>query len=181
MLTLQTKDFEYYDESENRFQVRKGRKLYLEHSLISVSKWESKWKTVFLSDKDKTKEQTVDYIRCMCTNPPEDPSWFTMLTNNEIQMVNNYINDSMTATTISRRGPKRPSREIVTAEIIYWWMIQYGIPFDPCEKWHLNRLMTLIEVISVKSGPQKKMSMKEQMAEQRMLNAARLAKFKTKG
>lgn len=181
MLTLQLSDFEYYDETEGMFKVRKGRKLYFEHSLISISKWESKWKTAFVSDKDKTREQTLDYIRCMCTNAPDDPLLFQSLTNAEIQTVNDYINDSMTATTISRRGPKRPSREIITSELVYWWMIQYGIPFDPCEKWHFNRLMTLIEVASVKGGPQQKMGKKEQMAQQRMLNASRRAKLNTKG
>lgn len=181
MLTLQLQDFEYYDETEGMFKSRKGRKLLLEHSLISISKWESKWKIPFISDKDKTREQSLDYIRCMCTNPPDDPTVFKSLTSKEIETVDAYINDSMTATTISRRGPKRPSREIITAELVYFWMIQYGIPFDPCEKWHFNRLMMLIEVSAVKGGQQQKMGRKEQMAQQRMLNASRRAKLNSKG
>lgn len=181
MYILQVKDLEYYDENEGMFKTRKGRKLYLEHSLISISKWESKWKVPFISDKDKTKKQSIDYIRCMCTNPPDDPTIFSTLSVEEIEAVDKYINDSMTATTISRRGPKKPSREIITSEVIYYWMIQYGIPFDPCEKWHFGRLMTLIEVAAAKSGPQKKMSMKDQMAQQRMLNASRRAKLNSKG
>lgn len=181
MLTLQLTDFEYYDEKEGRFKVRKGRKLLLEHSLISIVRWESKWKTPFISNKDKTQEQSSDYIRCMCTNLPEDLTLFKTLTKKEIAVVDAYINDSMTATTISRKGPKRPSREIVTSEIIYWWMIQYNIPFDPCEKWHLNRLMTLIEVCGAKGGPQQKMGVKEQMAQQRMINATRRARLNSKG
>lgn len=178
---LQLRDFEYYDEHDGMIKKRKGRKLCLEHSLISISKWESKWKKAFISDKDMTRTQTIDYIRCMCLNPPDDPTLFDTLTTDEIESINAYINDSMTATTISRRGPKRPSREIITAEVIYYWMIQYGIPFDPCEKWHFSRLMTLIEVAAAKNGPQKKMSMKDQMAQQRMLNASRRAKLNSKG
>lgn len=163
------------------FKTRKGRKLCLEHSLISISKWESKWKKAFISDKNMTRQQTVDYIRCMCLNPPDDPTIFESLTSEEIESINKYINDSMTATTINRRGPNRPSREIITAEVVYYWMVQYGIPFDPCEKWHFSRLMTLIEVCSVKSAPQQKMGRKEQMAQQRMLNASRRAKLNSKG
>lgn len=163
------------------FKMRKGRKLCLEHSLISISKWESKWKKAFISDKDMTRKQTIDYIRCMCLNAPDDLTVFETLTAEEIESINNYINDSMTATTISQRGPKRPSREIITAEIVYYWMVQYGIPFDPCEKWHFSRLMTLIEVCSVKNAPPQKMGRKEQMAQQRMLNASRRAKLNSKG
>lgn len=181
MYTLQIPDIEYYDECEGKIKVRKGRKLYLEHSLIAISKWESKWKIPFISDKDKTKEQSIDYIRCMCTNPPDDLSIFNTLSQKDVNAVNDYINDSMTATTITRRGPKRSSREVITAEVIYYWMIQYGIPFDPCEKWHFGRLMTLIEVAAVKGGPQQKMGRKEQMAQQRLLNASRRAKLNSKG
>lgn len=155
--------------------------LKLEHSLKSLARWESKWNVPFLSSYDMSWEQTVDYVRCMSVHDDVDPDIFARLTKEEITKVNEYINAPMTATTINRRGPKKPNNEIITAEIIYYWMIQAGIPFNPCEEWHLKRLLTLIEVCSLKNGPQKKMGRKEQMAQQRALNNARRAKMNTKG
>lgn len=154
--------------------------LRLEHSLISISLWESKWKVPFLSDKEKTLEQTVDYIRCMALDEIDDLSLLDRVVPSHIKQVELYINDKMSATTITRRGPQRASKEIVTSEVIYFWMIQAGIPFE-CDKWHLNRLLKLIEVCNAKSGPAQKMGKKEQMAQQRALNAARCAKYKTRG
>lgn len=152
----------------------------LEHSLRSVARWESKWNVPFLSDKEKSREQTLDYINCMHVNGEVDPAVLARITNKEIRVVSEYINAKMTATTISHRKPPRPTKEIITAEIIYWWMIQYGIPTE-YEKWHLSRLLMLIDVCSAKSGPQQKMGVKEQMAQQRALNKARQAKYKTRG
>lgn len=157
-----------------------GKILVLEHSLKSIAKWESKWNVPFLSDKEKSREQTLDYIGCMSINQDIDPSILDRISRKELEIVTKYINATMTATTITRRKPPRPTRDIITAEIIYWWMIQYGIPSE-YEKWHLNRLLMLIEVCSEKSAPQKKMSMSEQMAQQRALNKARQAKYKTRG
>lgn len=126
-------------------------------------------------------EQTVDYVRCMSICDDIKPEVFTRLTKADIEKINAYIDLPMTATTITKRGPKKINNEVITAEIIYYWMIQAGIPFDPCEKWHLRRLLMLIEVCSAKSGPQQKMGRKEQMAQQRALNNARRAKLHTKG
>ncbi len=180
MLKLTLPKIEYYDETQNLFLTQESKTLVLEHSLRSVARWESKWNTAFLSDKEKTREQTLDYIGCMSVNKEIPFSLLQRIGDKEMQSVTEYINAKMTATTINRRGPKRPTSEIITAEIIYWWMIQYGIPPE-YEKWHLNRLLMLIEVCSVKSGPQKKMGRQEQMAQQRALNEARRAKYKTKG
>lgn len=116
----------------------------------------------------------------METTGQVDLTVFDYLTTDHFKQVDEYINDKMTATTINKRGPQKPSREIITAEVIYFWMIQQGIPPE-YDKWHLNRLLTLIEVCSIKGGPQKKMSMKEQMAQQRAINSARRAKHHTKG
>lgn len=180
MLQLVIGQGEYFDQKEQRFITQKPTTVRLEHSLRSVAKWESKWKKAFLSNKDKTQEESVDYVRCMEVTGQIDPKIFDYMTQDQHNQVNEYINDKMTATTINRRGPKKPSREIITAEIIYFWMIQNGIPPE-YDKWHLNRLLTLIEVCSIKGGPQKKMSSKEQMAQQRALNAARRSQYKTKG
>lgn len=180
MLQLTVGQDEYYDAQQERFIKIKPTVVRLEHSLKSLAKWESKWKKPFLSKQNKTKEESIDYIRCMETTGSIDLKIFDYLTSDQLQQVDDYINDKMTATTINKKGPQKPSREIVTAEVIYFWMIQHGIPPE-YEKWHLNRLLTLIEVCSIKGGPNKKMSMKEQMAEQRALNAARRAKHKTTG
>lgn len=171
---------EYFDEKESRFIQKKPTVVKLEHSLKAISKWESKWKKPFLSNKEVTREQTIDYIRCMEITNQVDSDIFNYMTPAQIEQVDAYIQDAMTATTINRKGPQRPSREVITSEVIYFWMIQHGIPPE-YDKWHLNRLLTLIEVCSIKGGPQQKMGRKEQMAQQRALNAARQAKYKTKG
>lgn len=180
MLVLELGGREYFDEKESRFIQKKPTVVKLEHSLKAISKWESKWKKPFLSNKEVTREQTIDYIRCMEITNMVDPDIFNYVTPTQIEQVDAYIRDEMTATTINRRGPQRPSREIITSEVIYFWMIQHGIPPE-YDKWHLNRLLTLIEVCIIKGGPQQKMGRKEQMAQQRALNAARQAKYKTKG
>lgn len=180
MLQLVIGQGEYYDEEQERFVKGKLTNVRLEHSLKSVAKWESKWKKSFLSNKELTQEEAIDYIRCMEVTGLIDPKVFDYMTPDQHKQVNEYINDKMTATTINRRGPKKPSREIITAEVIYFWMIQNGIPPE-YDKWHLNRLLTLIEVCCIKGGPQKKMSQKDQMAQQRAINAARRAKYNTRG
>lgn len=179
MLVLQVGGEDLFDPGQGRFIKSPSKTLRLEHSLRSVAKWESKWEIAFLSDKEKTREQTLDYIRCMDLSGRDDVD-VSYITPDQLQKVNEYIGAKMTATTINRRGPKRPSREIITAEIIYFWMIQAGIPPE-YDKWHLNRLLMLIEVCNLKSGPQKKMSHKEQMAQQRALNASRKAKLHSRG
>lgn len=179
MLLLQIGGEDFFDPVQGRFIKSPTKTLRLEHSLRSVAKWESKWEVAFLSDKEKTREQTLDYIRCMDLSGRDDID-VSFITPEQVKKVNEYIGAKMTATTINRRGPKRPSREIITAEIIYFWMIQAGIPPE-YDKWHLNRLLMLIEVCNLKSGPQKKMSYKEQMAQQRALNASRKAKLHSRG
>lgn len=179
MLTIYVGGNELFDPEESRFIKVPARKLTLEHSLKSLAKWESKWKIPFLSSKI-TEEQSIDYIRCMETTGQVKDEIFKSLTKDQITEIDAYINDKMTATTIKQRGPKKPSKEIITAEVIYFWMIQLGIPPE-YEKWHLNRLLMLIEVCTVKGGPQQKMSRQEQMAMQRALNAERKSKLHTRG
>lgn len=181
MLTLEIGGEEYYDEKQNLFITSKKYKLQLEHSLLSISRWESKWEVAFLSDKEKTREQSIDYIRCMTVRGANDPDVYNYITPEHIELVNDYIGAKMTATTITKRGPKRGGKKIITSEVVYFWMTQYGIPFDPCEKWHFSRLLMLIEVASAESGPQQKMSMKERLAQNRAINNARKAKLNTRG
>lgn len=179
-LTITVPGRDFFDPSTGEFVEFKDTKLTLEHSLISISKWESKWHKPYLSRENKTQEEAIDYIRCMTLNGPVDPRVYRALTKQNIDEIAAYIQDPMTATTIKREN-KRPSREIVTNELIYYWMTALNIPFEPCQKWHLSRLMTLIEVCSIKNQPPKKMSQAAAMKQQHALNAARLAKYHTTG
>ena len=159
----------------------KGATIQLEHSLISVSKWEAKWHKSYSSTKEKTVEEAIDYIRCMTLTKDVRPEVYEHLTLDNLKQVDAYINDPMSATKIRRKQGKGASRRIVTAEIIYSWMIDAEIPFEPCQKWHLNRLLMLIEVCNERSNPGKKMSPKKILKDNAALNAARRKKMGTKG
>lgn len=180
MLQITIPSVERFDERTNEFVSIKGQTLQLEHSLVSLSKWESKWHIPFLGNEDKTFEQTIDYIRCMTITQNVNPSVFDGLTNEIIMKVTDYINDSMTATWFTEEKKKTNSKEVITAELIYYWMIALNIPME-CQKWHLNRLITLIKVCSIKQEPEKKMSKKDLMARNRALNAARKSKLNSRG
>lgn len=179
MLRITVPAMEYFDEQKSEFVYRKEQTLQLEHSLVSLSKWESKWKKPFLGKEEKTPEETLDYVRCMTITQNVNPEVYTRLTNANIREINEYIGDPMTATTFHDRG-SRPNREIITSELIYYWMIVNNIPPE-YQKWHLNRLLTLIRVCTIKNSPPKKRSTKEIMRENAALNAARRAKLGTKG
>ena len=170
---------ELYDEKTETFTtVLKQTELSLEHSLVSISKWESKWHKPFLeANPPKTDEELKDYIRCMTLTQNVDPEIYNHIPNHVVEQINNYINDPMTATTF--KDQKKVSRRIVTNELIYYWMISLGIPFE-CQKWHLSRLLTLIRVCNEKADP-KKMSKSEIYAQNRRLNEARRKALKTKG
>ena len=180
-LTITIPERDLFDPKTNRFITTKKQDIVLEHSLLSISKWESKWHKPYLSQEQKTEEESIDYIRCMCISPKEaDVNMFYALTPENVKDITDYISDSMTATTFHNQN-KKPSRDIITNELVYYWMANFRIPFDPCEKWHFNRLMTLIEVAADKSQPPKKMSMKDIMAQNRALNAQRRARLHSKG
>lgn len=179
MLQIKIPASEYYDEVNNEFVYVKEQTLQLEHSLVSISKWESKWNKPFLAQKDMTAEELLDYIRCMTITQNVNPLVYMNLPSEAIGRINDYINAKMTATWFNHRE-KRASREIVTSEIIYYWMVALGIPFE-CQKWHLNRLLTLIEVCSIKNQPSKKMSKREVMARNARLNELRKKKLRTRG
>lgn len=180
MLTIVIPESEQYDPVKNEFYTVKKEVLNLEHSLLSVAKWESKWHKPYLSKEEKTEEELFDYIRCMAVSQNVDPKVFYSLTADDLKRIFDYIGDPMTATTFSNQKQTR-SREIITNELIYYWMVALNIPFEPCQKWHLNRLLTLIEVCSIKNQPPKKMSSKELAKRNSSLNAARRAKYGTRG
>lgn len=171
---------ELFDSKTGEFIETKETTLNLEHSLISISKWESKWHKPYLSTDEKTKEEALDYIRCMTLNGGVDQNVYKALTNKNADDISNYINDPMTATTI-KRDNKRSSGEIVTSELIYYWMTELNIPFEPCQKWHLSRLLMLIEVCSIKKTPAKKMTKAEILRQNHAINMARRAKLHSRG
>ena len=179
MLTITIPKIEQYDEVSNEFVYSKEQTLQLEHSLVSLSKWESKWHKPFLSKEDKTIDETVDYIKCMTITQNIDPSVYTFVTADNLRQINKYIESDMTATKFYN-DKTTPNRDIITAEIIYYWMIAMTIPFE-CQKWHLNRLLTLINVCNEKNKPAKKMNKKETMNRNRALNEARKKSLNTKG
>lgn len=180
MLNILVPGGEKYDELHNEFIYSKPQLLTLEHSLVSLSKWESKWKKPFLADNDKTTEELLDYIKCMNITQNVPPEVWKMLTRENIKQVTDYINDSMTATWFAEDKNKKKGRDIITAEIIYYWMISCQIPFE-CQKWHLNRLLTLIRVCNEKNKPPKKMSKRELLSRNRALNEARLKQMGSNG
>lgn len=181
MLTITIPGTEFFDENSQTFISTKGCVLNLEHSLVSLSRWESKWKKPFLSTMEKTREESMDYVRCMTINPVHDPLVYMAITPEQMAQINHYIADPMTATTINdRRNGRGGSREVVTSELIYYWMVAYQIPFE-CQKWHLGRLMTLIKVCDVKNAPAQKIPKSSLMSRNKSLNAARRAKMGTRG
>lgn len=178
MLQVTVPAKEMWDDKNCEFITLKEQTLQMEHSLVSLSKWESKWCKPFLGT-DKSIEELIDYIRFMTTTRSVDPNVYFRLTDKNLSDIREYIESPMTATVFSDRD-SRPSREVITSELIYYWMITLGIPFE-CQKWHLNRLLTLIKVCNIKNSPPKKMSRSEMLKNRTELNAARRKKLNSKG
>lgn len=171
MLEITIPETELWDERNETFVTVKQHTLRLEHSLVSISKWEQKWCKSYFSRKEKTKEEIIDYIRCMTITQNVDPYIYYCLTRENEEQIKNYIDAPMTAVTFPNEK-KGGSRDIITSEIIYYWMISLGIPFE-CRKWHLNSLIALIKVCNIKNQPPKKMNRRELASHHRAVNAAR--------
>ena len=181
MLLINIPETELFDESTDRFITIKAQTLKLEHSLISISKWESRWNKPFLKEDKKTPEQIRDYIRCMSLVPLQDDNVVLALSSKNIEKIMNYIEAPMTATTVSFFDDKKPKKkEIMTSELIYYYMIQAQIPFE-CEKWHINRLFALLKVCAAKSSEKQKTNTPSAAKSQAALNAARRSKLKSRG
>lgn len=180
MLKITIPASEQYDEVKQEFINFKEQVLALEHSLVSISKWEAKWNKPFLTDKAKSYEEWIDYTKCMTVTQNVSDLTYKRIGNKEFMKIKKYIDSPMTATTFSNIGASSPSRDIITSEVIYYKMVYHGIPFE-CQKWHLNRLLTLIRVCDIKSMPPKKMSTREIMNRNRALNEQRKRTLKTRG
>lgn len=197
MLHLSISPQEYYNENKCVFyyafpwapnkEVSKSDSfdVQMEHSLFSLSRWEEKWKVPFLSkETEKNIEQTLDYIRCMTITRNIPNGFYESLSQSQVNQITEYITDSHTATWFSENDPdptkKGGKPQVITAEIIYYWMIAQQIPWDPCEKWHLNKLLTLIRVCSIKNTPPKKKSKQEANEDFRRAKAARRAATRAK-
>lgn len=180
MLPITIAATELWDERSERFVSTKEQTLHLEHSLVSISKWESKWHKPFLHTQELTYEETIDYIRCMTLTQNVSPETYLCITPKQIDEIKAYMNESMTATTFGGDDKTRGNREIVTAEIIYYWMTALQIPFE-CKKWHISRLLTLIRVCSIKNSPKNPVSRRETASQYAAMNAARKKRLNTKG
>lgn len=182
MLEIVLPELEVFNESTEEFEIEPEVTLNLEHSLISISKWESVWETPFLDDNsEKTTEQVIDYIRAM-TIGKVSPSVYNRLRGHHYKQISDYISSKQTATWFSNMSQEGSvaDKEVVTSEIVYYWMLVHNIPWE-AQKWHFSRLMTLIRVCNAKNSPEKKMSLSSIFARNRSLNEARRLKYGTKG
>lgn len=185
MLTIYLSDLELFDESTNTFSVIKGQVITLEHSLVSISKWEMLWKEPFIGKDDLTSAQIIDYIRCMTITQNVNPLLYTGITQTTVDKVKQYMDDPMTATWFRDDKTKTRSTRKITSELVYYWMIESGIPME-CQKWHFNRLMTLIQVCNEErkaadSNNRKKMNPRDLARSRSALNAQRKAQLHSRG
>ena len=171
---------ELWDEGKQEFVYMNGQTLELEHSLASLSKWESKIGKPFLSKDGTTYEETIEYIKCMMLTPNVSEETYQYLMTHRMSEIQEYIDASMTATTLPKLPSRRGRPETVTAELIYYWMIALQIPSE-YEHWHLNKLITLIGVCNVKNAPPTKRSQEDILNEQMALNEERRKKLNSKG
>ena len=180
MLIVSIPELEGFDEETQSFVSLPGGELHLEHNLIALSKWESITHKHLIGNDDITNEEMLLYIECMITDEEYNPELLKRLPASEVERISNYMADTKTATTVLGSGGGSGSGEYTSSELIYYWMIACQIPFE-CEKWHINRLLTLIRVCNEKNQPDKKMSQSEIMNRNRELNRARRAKLGSKG
>lgn len=181
MLYITVAAMEYFDEVNEQFINVKEQRLALEHSLVSMSKWEAIWNKPLLGSEDRTHAEAISYIQCMTITQNVDPLLYSGLSTEQLQEVADYISAPMTATVFSEgKGGGPMGREIITSELIYYYMTSLNIPFE-CQKWHINRLLTLIRVCSIKNAPPEKMSRAETISRNRELNAQRRKELNTKG
>lgn len=180
MLRIEINDDEFFDDDKQEFIKHEPYVMRLQHSLVSLSKWEEIFEKPFLNDKPKAESEILEYIKCMSLDDELSTEIIERLTDEHLEKINTYINAKMTATWFSKFAKKERASEIITSEVVYYWMFSFGIPKE-CEHWHLNKLLTLIQVFSAKNSPPEKLTQAEIIARNRELNAARRAELGTKG
>lgn len=183
MLTIVVTGTELWDEKKQEFLSTKDRTLQLEHSLVSISKWESKWHKSYLSQDTKSEEELIDYIKCMTITQNVNSEVYLCLTEDHYKEINSYIDNPMSAVSFKKKQGKKgglKNQGMITSEFIYYQMISLNIPFE-CQKWHLNRLLSLIELCNNKNQTPKKLSRNELLSRNASLNASRREQLKTKG
>lgn len=179
MLSITVTTLEKFDEANSLFVEPETYDLELEHSLVSLSKWESVVEKPFLGGTEKTAEETFLYIELMNRTPKIPRGVFRELSSQNYDDINQYVNAKMTATWFAKEESKK-KQEVITAEIIYYWMISMNIPFE-AQHWHLNQLLTLIRVCNQKNAPPKKLGRRGLAQRNRELNAQRKAQLGTYG
>lgn len=186
MLEIEVAGGEFYDEDKNEFSTRKPVTLRLEHSLLSISKWESIWKIPFLHTTDskgvdsKTLEQTLSYVKCMTINQNVPDYIYDHISDSDMVKIWDYVNSDCSATWFSETKGSRANQRIVTSELIYYWLVAYQIPWE-AQKWHLSRLQTLVKICDVNSQTKKKMSKSEILSQNQRINEARRKANQTRG
>jgi hypothetical protein len=180
MLTLLVEGDEYYNEETQEFETQESFVLEFEHSLVSLSKWESKHNKAFLNNRSKTREEIMSYIECMILTPVYPEGIVNRFTNANLETINEYIESKQTATSFGEMPQRKGRTEVITSELIYYWMVAFTIPFE-CERWHLNRLFALIRICNIKNTKPKKMSRSEVARRNRDLNERRKAELGTSG
>ena len=170
---------ELYDPIKNEFIEIKEQTIVIKHSLVSISKWEAKWHKPFLSSASKTWEESIDYVRCMTVSQNVNSNVYELLTQAEFEEINAYIDDPMSARKYVDDGRGGPP-ELITSELIYYWMISFGIPME-CQKWHLNRLLALIKLCSIKNQPSKRGASSDYLQRRNALNASRRRAMHSRG
>lgn len=180
MLTITVPEAEFWDEEKEEFVYKKEQVLQLEHSLVSISKWESKWEKAFLGKQRKTEQEIADYVRCMTLTQNVDPEVYSRLSSENYREIQKYIHAPMSATYLPEEESSSGQQDVVTAELIYFWMIEYNIPVE-FQKWHFNRLWALIRVCSMKKSDPKKKSINQIVQRNRAINATNRARFHSNG
>jgi hypothetical protein len=180
MLLLTVPATRVWDEAKEEFVQFQGESLLLEHSLVSLSKWEESTEKPFLVKEEHTIEETIEYIKFMTISPVNNPFVYELLTQEHFDQISAYIDKKMTATWFRETKQQRPSTEAITAEILYYYMIALNIPME-CQYWHLNKLLTLIKVTNLKNAPEEKKGRRTNIADRRAAAAAARARYNTKG
>ncbi|MCA9392285.1 hypothetical protein KC614_03720 [candidate division WWE3 bacterium] len=181
MLSIVVLGDELWNEETNEFSTVGDVALEFEHSLVSLSKWEAKYEKPFLGKGKKEQEEVFGYLKEMCLTPNVDEEVFYRLSDDNLDAINKYIESKQSATTFGNLPKERGPAETITAELIYYWLVAFQIPFDPCETWHLNRLFSLIRICSIKNTPPKKVNRAEMLSQRSKLNAQRRAQLGTRG